>query len=147
MSRAHQTVTASLILLTTGVLSCLVMGLTLGHRSDYLGHYAAGFGATLGLLVLVFAAMGPDTPVGRRRAVTLAVVVIGIALGAAAEATVFRGAQFDVVDFYNQNLGAVLAAAALLASRPAAPLPAGTIASGLVIGAGFVIVGFYYAFA
>ena len=47
----------------------------------------------------------------RRFAVWVVVptTVICIAAGAGAEATVFRLAKFDEIDFFNQSLGAILA--------------------------------------
>jgi hypothetical protein len=94
--------------LSAGLFGGLAFVLLLGHRTDYAGHFLAGYGGTLGLLAF---------PLARWRGVLrwepLATALVAIALGAALEATVFRLAIFDPVDFCNQSLGAVLAAAAV----------------------------------
>jgi hypothetical protein len=74
------------------------------HRSDYAGHYLAGLGATLMMLGAVLWASG--------RApgwFGIVLVVVAILFGVATEATVFRIAIFDPVDFVNQSLGAIAA--------------------------------------
>ncbi len=125
----------------------------LPERSDYVGHFIAGNGATLGHLAFALhVATGDDDAddADARRATERMVVwlvVVSIGLGAVCEATVFRIAQFDPVDFYNQSLGAVLAGLAVLASRPSRA----TLGSCLV-GFGIVAVvsvyeGFHRAFA
>jgi len=100
---------------SAGVLAFVAL---LGERSDYAGHFIAGYGGTLGLAGLPLATLGPPL---RREPLLLALVAI--AIGAILEATVFRIAQFDPVDFFNQSLGAALAGIAVL-GRPRAVLPA-----------------------
>jgi hypothetical protein len=77
-------------------------------RTDYAGHYLAGFGGTLAVFAVPLAWLGPPGSVLRWE--TVWVVLAAIALGAVLEATVFRVAIFDPIDFVNQSLGAVLAA-------------------------------------
>ena len=88
----------------------LIYRTLLGYRLDYPGHFLAGYGATLGALVLLTAVASE-----RYRALTIVVgCLVCIGFGAITEATLFRIAIWDPVDFGNQSLGAVLAAAALL---------------------------------
>lgn len=76
----------------------------LGHRRDYLGHYAAGYGGTLSVIAIVFAAI----PAARFETLASWAVVpstiLCIAAGTMTEATVFRLAKFDEIDYCNQNL-------------------------------------------
>src|SRR5689334_16770434 len=100
-------------LFALSILPALVIGILfecfLGHRHDYTGHFAAGYGGTLGALLMWLKGLSID----RFRAVgvvsVLPACVACILLGAIAEATTFRIAKFDEVDFCNQSLGAVLA--------------------------------------
>jgi hypothetical protein len=124
--------------LGAGVLGGLVFVTLLGYRTDYAGHFVAGFGGTLGLLALLLAV---PRPVGRFE--PLGVALFAILLGAGVEATLFRIAIFDPVDFCNQSLGAVLAAAAVQDRRA-------SLATALGLGglAGvFLVVGALLAFA
>ena len=73
-------------------------------RSDYAGHYLAGLGATLMMLGLVLWLAGGPLGWG-----AVGLVVLAVGFGIATEATVFRIAIFDPVDFLNQSLGAVAA--------------------------------------
>lgn len=81
----------------------------LGHRHDYSGHYLAGYGATFsaamfGLRVTL------GTPFQRLIPFLLVPFCLLCILGGVfTEATIFRLAKFDEVDFFNQSLGAVLA--------------------------------------
>jgi hypothetical protein len=81
----------------------------LGHRHDYSGHYLAGYGATFsaamfGLRVTL------GTPFQRHLPFLLVPFCLMCILGGVfTEATIFRLAKFDEVDFFNQSLGAVLA--------------------------------------
>lgn len=90
---------AAELVLSIGVAG-LLFGLVLAYRPDYLGHMLAGYGGTL-FLLSIFA--------WRRRRLGWEVAVItmlAIGLGAGTEATIFRLAIFDPVDFVNQSLGA-----------------------------------------
>jgi hypothetical protein len=110
----------------------------LGYRTDYAGHYVAGFGGTLLLLAFPLATLSPALhwePLGA--------AVLAILIGAGLEATYFRFAIFDPVDFFNQSLGAVLAALSVQ-GRPAGLLPAfGAVVLAFV----FLSVGVALAFA
>lgn len=81
----------------------------LGYRRDYLGHYAAGYGATLAGLCAVQAAIIPQRYTQLAPLIALPGTILCIAMGTVAEATVFRLARFDEIDLCNQSLGAVLA--------------------------------------
>ena len=99
------------LLLTT--VPAIVMGVLfqafLGPRHDYLGHFWAGYGGTLGAC-MVWMRMLPSDRLTARGEVDVLMVCVGcIALGVATEATIFRIAKFDEIDFCIQSLGAVLA--------------------------------------
>lgn len=125
----------------------IAFGIALSHRTDYLGHFAAGYGGTLGALALIASAA---QQVWRRSALFPYLIVLAciacIALGALFEATVFRLARFDPVDFCNQSLGAVLAALVVLimSDRRTAAI---TLGSAIVTAGFFLIAGFFFAFA
>ncbi len=108
-----------------------------GRRNDYPGHFIAGFAATLLLLAVVAATV--RRPLGWP---TLAVFALAVGLGAITESTIFRLASFDPVDFFNQSIGAALAAGVAL-DQPIARHRT------LVAGAAFVFltVGFVLAFS
>jgi hypothetical protein len=127
--------------LTLGVGTVLLAAVAYGglfpDRTDYVGHFLAGAGGTFLLLAIVVAA-APE----RRWPVVIAVWA-AILLGVVTEATVFRLAEFDPVDLADQSLGAVLARVAMLDARPYDRSSAVAAAAGL----GFLIAGFFYAFA
>ena len=119
----------------------------LGHRSDYLGHYAAGYGGSLAAMTLVLAAL-PAKRFGRLGVCSIVPGCLAcIALGAVAEATVFNMAKFDEVDFCNQSLGAVLAGLAVLAIVGESKPRNRALWASIAIGIGFLLAGFYYAHA
>lgn len=97
--------------LAAGV-GALAFLLLTGDRLDYPGHYLAGFGGTLGLLVFPLASLRE-----RLGWEVVGAVAVAVALGAVLEATVFRFAIFDPVDFANQSLGACLAGACVVGER------------------------------
>jgi hypothetical protein len=108
------------------------------HRSDYAGHYVAGFGATLGLLAAY-------AIVTRRSfgAATLPLTFLAIALGYVTESTFFRVAIFDPVDFFVQSAGAAVAAWVLMDRRLSlGPAIVAVVFGGVLVGAGF-----FFAFA
>ena len=86
----------------------------LGYRTDYAGHYLAGFGGTLALLAFPLATLSLGL-----RWEPLVAALLAIVIGAGLEATYFKFVIFDPVDFFNQSLGAVLAALSVQ-GRPAA---------------------------
>jgi len=119
----------------------------LGHRHDYTGHFLAGYGGTLGAL-MVWLRTVPEKRFATISIWSIAPICVAcIALGAFLEATAFRLAKFDEVDFCNQSLGAVLAAGASLIlvtdqKPPVQRMDEGTIAAIVIL-----IVGGMYAFA
>jgi hypothetical protein len=100
-------------LLLVSVLPVALTGLVfewfLGHRHDYTGHYLAGFGASFAAVMLWLKTRPTDR--FQKDAVRWVVpICLGcIAGGGITEATIFRIAKFDEIDFSNQSLGAVLA--------------------------------------
>ncbi len=124
--------------LIAGVGGGLIFVAFLGYRTDYVGHFLAGFGGTLGLLAFPLATLSPSL-----RWEPLGAAVVAILLGAAVEATVFKIAIFDPVDFFNQSLGAALAAISAQ-GRPASLV--GAFGSGL-LALVFLTVGAIFAFA
>jgi ATP/ADP translocase len=117
----------------------------LGERSDYLGHFLAGYAATLGALILVFAAVPAQHFARVAGWVALAIVVICVALGALCEATLYRIAKWDEVDFANQSLGAVLAGLVALAAWRTKPSDVNVVLTGLWA-IGLLVGGYYFAF-
>ncbi|MDQ4094804.1 MAG: hypothetical protein M3174_01175, partial [Actinomycetota bacterium] len=110
----------------------------LGHRTDYLGHFLAGLGATL-LLTCALVKV-------RKKRVGWDGVVLGlVAVGAGfvTESSIFRFAFFDPVDFCNQSLGAVMACACVVDER----LPSGLLVQLSAAGGVLLIGGFVFAFA
>jgi hypothetical protein len=87
-----------------------IFEICLGHRHDYVGHFLAGYGATLSVTMVWMRALPPIRFEQNAFRGGVAACTCCILLGAAAEATMFRIAKFDELDFCNQNLGAVLAA-------------------------------------
>ncbi|MBX7167646.1 MAG: hypothetical protein K1X74_15050 [Pirellulales bacterium] len=83
----------------------------LGQRSDYLGHFLAGCGGTLGVAVLALLAISGEIQRRAGATVVLLAVLACVALGGVFESTLYRLAKFDEVDFCNQSLGAVVAGA------------------------------------
>ena len=135
-------------LLSTSLFALLV-SLTyvffLGYRRDYLGHFAAGYGGTL---CAVAAALAAIPPAAYRRAsafVPLTCTIICVLAGAVAEATVFRLAKFDEIDFCNQSLGAVLAGCALTSLSDGNKPRDLTFTGVIVVGLVFLLVGNYFA--
>ena len=130
----------------SGLVTCAAFLYFLGHRTDYVGHYSAGFGGTLiaiGIGVgLVSRAIEP-APLSR---IVLLVLIGAIGLGAFFEASIFRIAIFDPIDFCNQSLGAAIAALAFLANPPQLPMSGGDVGLVVIIGTFFLLSGFHYAF-
>ena len=110
----------------------------LGNRSDYLGHYLAGFGATL-LLLCILVWFRKDG-LGWN---ALVVTALAIAMGFVTESSIFRFAFFDPVDFCNQSIGACVACACVLGTAPRRALLIRLGIASLVLLAG----GFVFAFA
>jgi hypothetical protein len=117
---------------------------SLAHRSDYLGHYLAGFGGTLIAMVLLLAAFERMPTVVPTMILLACVASIGF--GAVLEATIFRIGRFDEVDFFNQSLGAVLAALVALRMSKSQTYATTVLATGLAVGMAFLVGGFWFAF-
>ena len=109
-----------------------------GRRNDYPGHFIAGFAGQLLLLAL----LGIIT----RRALVgwaLLSLAMAIGIGTITEATIFRLAIFDPVDFFNQSLGATTATAAVIGMT--LEDRRGVMAGALAMG--FLVIGFALAFS
>jgi hypothetical protein len=121
-----------------GVLSIAAYAPFFGRRNDYPGHFIAGFGGTL-LLLSLASAVSPRRP----QMWAVGAMAVAVAIGGLTEATIFRLAIFDPVDFFNQSLGAATATAAVIGStlpkRPAVAMAA--------LSLGFLAVGFILAFS
>ncbi|MGN6546811.1 MAG: hypothetical protein ACTHK7_17275, partial [Aureliella sp.] len=118
---------------------------TLGHRRDYLGHYAAGYGGTLAFLALMLALI-PENRFARLAGLSiLPGTLLCIAGGTVTESTVFRLAKFDEVDYCNQNLGALLAGIAMMHIAGSTKPSDDALRIAIIIGSLFLIVGAYFA--
>ena len=100
------------------IIPALVIGIFyeffLGHRHDYTGHFAAGYGGTYAFFMMGLRLI-PDERYSHWGMICLVPgSLVCIAIGIFTEATIFRIAKFDEIDFFNQSLGAVLAAMAVL---------------------------------
>ena len=119
--------------------------LLLGHRRDYLGHFAAGYGGTLTLVALALAAIPPTRFAKLAAWVVVPCTLLAIAAGTVTEATVFNIAKFDEVDYCNQNLGAVLAGlVGFVLVRDAKP-PDADFRWAMLTGLLFLLIGGYFA--
>lgn len=115
----------------------------LGHRNDYLGHFLAGFGGTLGAVTIALLAIPWAKYAKLSGWVALGVVLTCIGLGAILEQTVYHIAKWDEVDFCNQSLGAVLAG--LTACAVATTIRTNLTWAALTAGwAGLVLLGGYH---
>jgi hypothetical protein len=125
----------------------LLYEVLLGHRHDYTGHFAAGYGATLAALMLWLRALSPES-FSRYAALALGpMCVAAILVGALAEATAFRIAKFDEIDFCNQSLGAVLATVVAAAYVGQNKPRESALDFGMVIGIAFLSAGGCFAVA
>jgi hypothetical protein len=113
-------------------------GVAFSYRFDYLGHFLAGLGGTL-LLLAVVSRLVPR-PLGW---IPIVLGLVAIWLGATAEATLFRVAIFDPVDFCNQSLGAAFAVCGVIGLEGSRELSRGL----LVLGGLVLAVGWVFAFA
>lgn len=140
-----QLVAAAFYSIVPALLLALGFNYFLGHRSDYLGHFAAGYGGTLAGLVIVLAAM-PAAWFRRFGVWTIVpACLVAIGIGAIAEATVFRIAKFDEIDFFNQSLGAVLAGLVMLNTIGDSKPRDAVLGITAIVGVVFLFVGYYYA--
>jgi hypothetical protein len=140
-------ITLLLVTIVPAAVAGAVYEYFLGHRHDYTGHYLAGYGGTLGAL-MAWLRVVPEkryAAISTWGIVLLCVACIG--LGAIFEATIFRLAKFDEVDFCNQSLGAVFAAAAALVVAGNQKPKVLHLGIGLIVGIVFLVAGGFYAFA
>ena len=125
------------LLACIATLSSVIVAIRLAFpdHPDYMGHFSAGAGATLALIVTVvaFTRWSPRLVAG--------LLVLCVAMGVGTEATIFRLAAFDVMDFALQSAGAALAAMLLLSLGT--PL---RNALAFLTGFGFLILGFVLVF-
>jgi hypothetical protein len=137
-----------LLLATLPAISAgVVFELFLGHRHDYSGHFAAGYGGTLGALMVWMRSLPPAHFAARSVPSIVALTIACIGLGTITEATIFRLAKFDEIDFCNQSLGAVLAGLAALAYAGEGKHPLWHFDLGLIAGITFLGAGGCCAFA
>ena len=119
----------------------------LGPRHDYTGHFLAGYGGTLAACMVWLKQLSPDRVAQRGELEVLLVCAACIALGAVAEATIFRLAKFDPVDFFDQSLGAVLAGIISLRYPSAVHRELADFDRGLIVGIAFLGAGGCFAVA
>jgi hypothetical protein len=131
--------------LLVAIVPALAVGIAfelfLGHRHDYTGHYAAGYGGTFAAAMFWLRTIPAHrfSRVAPRGVVPFCMT--SVLLGGFAEATIFRIAKFDEIDFCNQSIGAVLASVCAMAyirseKPPQANLDYGMIAGIVFLGAG-----------
>jgi hypothetical protein len=132
-------------LLLLAIVPALVVGilfeLFLGHRHDYSGHYAAGYGATFAAAMFLLRILSASDFQKRATRLVVPFCLACILGGAAAEATVFRIAKFDEIDFCNQSIGAVLATICAGAYIRREKLPEVMYDGGLIAGVAFLGIG------
>lgn len=122
----------------------LALELFVGHRHDYTGHYAAGYGATLMTGIFLLRWMRSRSWNDNNYRPVLVFVLACIFAGWVTESTIFRFAKFDELDFCSQSLGAVLAGIVMIAwnrLRRNEQL----LNEGLIIGAIYLGLGAVYA--
>ena len=143
------------VLLPGLVLLAVWVGLFM-YRPDYIGHTLAGYGGTLCALSMTawfVCAKGDDKTAAMS---FLLMALFCIALGAqaptavvnraVAEATFFRLAIIDPIDFCLQSLGAVLAAISAILGQRWREASRRVVAVMFAQGALFLLLGTYYAF-
>jgi hypothetical protein len=136
-----------MILIAPALAAGVLFEIFLGHRHDYAGHFLAGYGASLGLLMCSLWLLPAAKYPAWNTAVIVPLTLVCILLGVGTELTIFRIAKFDEIDFCNQSLGAVLAGIAALAyGGRSAPL-ASEILWALIVSIAFLGAGGVYALA
>ena len=98
-----------MVMISAVALVAVLTLLAFPYRADYAGHFLGGAGATILLLGLVAAFFSEPRPW-----VVLGLCLTSVALGVGTEATIFRLAAYDWVDFAFQSAGAVLVTAPFL---------------------------------
>ena len=125
----------------------IVYEVFLGHRHDYTGHYAAGYGGTLGAICVWLKTIRPERFPQVSILGMAPMCLACILLGAILEATAFRIAKFDEIDFCNQSLGALLAASAAMSFAGRDKPSAHTLDAGLIAAIAFLAAGACFAVA
>lgn len=135
-----------LIILPPAIVAVFYL-LFLGHRTDYVGHFMAGFGGTFVVMAIGLARPRSQDSGNSRDMLILILLVACIAIGAIEEATTFRLAKFDEIDFFNQTLGAILGAAIAMVVDKFSPGDRSfPVVLAMVTGVLFLAAGFIYAF-
>lgn len=138
-------------LLLIAIIPALIVGVLyemfLGHRHDYVGHFLAGYGATLAAGMLSLRVLPAESFEQQALCWLVPFCLLCIGGGAILELTAFRLARFDEIDFCNQSLGAVLAVACGTAYVTRTKLPLPQFDYALIAGIAFVGVGACYAVA
>ena len=116
------------------------------YRPDYIGHTLAGYGGTLCALALAALFVRSAGDEGTVAIVFLLMTLFCIVLGAVAEATVFRLAIFDPIDFCLQSLGAGLAAFGAILGQRWREASRRVVGVMFAQGGLFLLLGIYYAF-
>jgi hypothetical protein len=129
------------------VAAAAALELFLGHRHDYAGHFLAGYGGTLGAFMFCARLMPARAFLKWSVYGNLPVCLICILLGVCAEATIFRIAKFDELDFCNQSLGAALAAIVALGYTAPVKPSTGEFDRGLIVAIAFLGAGGIFAVA
>lgn len=96
------------------VAAAIFFEIFLGHRHDYTGHFLAGYGGTWMAAMVVMRATEPSRYATRSVFWSVPLCLGCIGIGTFTEATAFRLAKFDEIDFCCQSLGAVLSSIASL---------------------------------
>jgi hypothetical protein len=125
----------------------VIFEMFLGHRHDYTGHYAAGYGATFGVAMFWMRIIPAERYLQLANRGIVPLCVGCILLGVVTEATIFRIAKFDEIDFCNQSVGAVLAALCAMAFIGAEKPTESQLSYGLIVGILFLGVGGCFAVA
>lgn len=138
-------------LLLIAILPALGVGVLfevfLGHRHDYTGHFAAGYGASFAAAMFWLRLLAPERFCDQALRWLVPLCLLCIAGGTLTEATIFRLAKFDEIDFFNQSLGAVLAMICALGYVRHDKPPVRYFDYGLIAGIGFLGAGGCYAVA
>jgi hypothetical protein len=137
-----------LILVTVPAIVVAILFETfLGHRHDYTGHYLAGYGGTLMAMMVWMRILSPSDFARWSALGNLPLCLGCILIGVFTEATAFRLAKFDEIDFCNQSLGAVLASLAALAYAANIKPAVREFDLGLIAGIAFLGAGGVFAVA
>ena len=136
-----------LITIVPAVAVGVVFEVLLGHRHDYTGHFLAGYGASLGLMMFTLRQLPAERFAAWSAGAIVLLTLVCILLGVGTELTIFRIGKFDEIDFCNQSLGAVLAGIAALVYCSAIQPSAGEFDRGLIAGIAFLGAGGVYAVA